>query len=56
MIPDMMFEWAGWNDVPHTMRYAVGLFLIAAPLWTLLFVYCLMDNHQYSEPGEEEEF
>jgi hypothetical protein len=54
--PDMMFELTGNHHVPHTMRYAIGLFLVAAPLWTLMFVYCLIDNPQYTEPGEEEEF
>ena len=56
LIPDTLFEWAGYHHTPHTMRYAIGIFCIMAPLWTTFFMCCLMSNSEYSEPGEEEKF
>ena len=51
-----MFDWFGYQEVPHPMRYGVLIFLITAPIYAILFVKFCMENEKEDDPVEEEAF
>ena len=56
MFCDYMFDWMGYHEIPHTMRYSFVLLLLTMPLYALGFYYFCIHNDEYEDPIEEEEF
>ena len=56
MFCDYMFDWMGYHEIPHTMRYSFVLLLLAMPVWAAFFYYCCVHNDEYEDPLEESEF
>ena len=53
---DAMFDWFGYHEIPHTMRYSICLFILLAPVWAIFFLYCCVHNGEYDDPEEEMAF
>ena len=53
---DAIFDWMGYHEIPHTMRYSFILLLLVMPCWAMFFVYCCVHNDEYDDPVEEAEF
>ena len=53
---DAIFDWFGYHEIPHTMRYSICLFILLAPVWAIFFWYCCVHNGEYDDPEEEMQF
>ena len=53
---DYGFDWMGYNEIPHFMRYAFVLTVICMPFWACFFIYCCVHNDEYDDEVEEMEF
>ena len=50
---DSIWDWFGYHEIPHLMRYASVLFVLGAPFYACFFVYCCVHNDEYDDPEEE---
>jgi hypothetical protein len=50
---DSIYDWFGYHEIPHTMRYAFVLTILLAPVYTVFFFYCCVHNDEYEDPEEE---
>ena len=50
---DAIFDWMGYHEIPHTMRYSFILLLLVMPCWAMFFIYCCVHNDEYEDPVEE---
>jgi hypothetical protein len=53
---DVWFDWFGWTEIPHSMRYSFVLTILLAPFWTCFFIYCCVHNDEYEDEEEERQF
>ena len=51
-----MFDWMGYHEIPHCIRYAVVLFMMTAPFYALFFLMCCVQNDVDQDPEEERKF
>ena len=56
MIVDAWFDWYGYKEIPHPVRYAIVLFFVAAPIWAFFFFWCCNHNDEFDDPVEEAKF
>ena len=53
---DAWFDWFGYEEIPHSMRYSIVLFFLLSPFEICFFFYCCVHNDEYDDPEEEREF
>ena len=51
-----MFDWMGYREVPHCIRYAIVLFMLTAPIYAFFFLMCCVQNDIDDDPEEEAKF
>lgn len=53
---DSLFDWFGYHEIPHTMRYSFCLLVMAMPVYALFFFWCCVHNDEYPDEIEEMKF
>ena len=56
VIVDAWYDWFGYKELPHLIRYSLVLFLITAPIYTFFFCWCCVHNDEHEDPEEEKKF
>jgi len=50
---DSWFDWFGYEEIPHSMRYSFVLLVLAMPVYALFFFWCCLHNDEYEDESEE---
>ena len=50
---DSIFDWFGYHEIPHLIRYSICLTVIFSPVYAFFFVWCCVHNDEYDDPEEE---
>jgi len=50
---DSIFDWFGYKEIPHFMRYAFILTIVFTPVYAFFFFWCCVHNDEYDDPEEE---
>ena len=53
---DSIFDWFGYHEIPHTMRYAFILGCMGMPIYAFFFFWCCLHNDEYDDEVEEAKF
>ena len=53
---DAWFDWFGYEEIPHSIRYSIVLFILVSPLEICFFFYCCVHNDEYDDEEEERLF
>jgi len=50
---DSIFDWFGYHEIPHLIRYSICGTILCSPIYTFFFVWCCVHNDEYEDPEEE---
>ena len=53
---DSIFDWFGYHEIPHTMRYSICLTVLFIPVYALFFFYCIVHEDEHDDPEEQMQF